>query len=81
MGGCGEKAAYDARDGFVDTALIGEPEKYSKSAMSASPQDSPDSEKMVKIMCRTVACGMFEYPASKIEWLKAKMVIILRLAV
>ena len=40
--------------------------------MSASPQDSPDSEKMVKIMCRTVAYGMFQYPASKIEWLTEK---------
>ena len=50
--------------------MIGE--KYSKSAMPASSQDSPDTEKMVKIMYRTVACGMFEYPASKIEWLKEK---------
>ena len=27
---------------------------------------------MVKINCRTDGCGMFEYPASKIEWLKEK---------
>ena len=56
--------------GLLTPAII--EEKCSESAMSASPQDSPDSEKMVKIMCRTVACGMFEYPASKIEWLKEK---------
>ena len=34
--------------GLLTPAMI--EEKYSKSAMSASPQDSSDSEKMVKIM-------------------------------